>query len=116
MCVCVCACVCECVCVCVCVCALLCSCALALAGPLRLLPLCCAASEPARDVWGCLGRVPEFQRVLCAGPGGQAYTCLECKTKRSIEHVAMPFIFHYLATELAAMNIKCNLSLRTSLD
>ena len=50
-----------------------------------------------------------------AEPGSHAFTCLECHSSKHIEHVAMPFVFHYLATELAAMNIKCNLTLQTTL-
>ena len=51
---------------------------------------------------------------MYAGEGvREVLECRQCKSGSAIEHVAMPFIFHYLATELAAMNIKCNLSVRT---
>ena len=53
--------------------------------------------------------------VVCAEPSSQVLVCQECHSSRHIEHVAMPFVFHYLATELAAMNIKCNLTLKTML-
>eukprot|EP00271_Cylindrocystis_brebissonii_P006048 TRINITY_DN18592_c0_g1_i1.p1 TRINITY_DN18592_c0_g1~~TRINITY_DN18592_c0_g1_i1.p1 ORF type:complete len:1240 (+),score=272.61 TRINITY_DN18592_c0_g1_i1:100-3819(+) len=39
-------------------------------------------------------------------------TCHLCNTGRGIERVAMPFVFKYLAAELAAMNIKVTLGLQ----
>ena len=54
-------------------------------------------------------------RCAPAEPGSHTFRCLECQSSKYIEHVAMPFVFHYLATELASMNIKCNLSLKTTL-
>ncbi|WJX93025.1 DNA-directed RNA polymerase I subunit RPA2 [Trifolium repens] len=38
-------------------------------------------------------------------------TCHACKTSKGMETVAMPYIFRYLAAELAAMNIKVTLKL-----
>ncbi|KAL5564528.1 hypothetical protein UlMin_027692, partial [Ulmus minor] len=38
-------------------------------------------------------------------------TCHACQTGRGMETVAMPFVFRYLAAELAAMNIKMTLQL-----
>ena len=38
-------------------------------------------------------------------------TCHACKTSKGMETVAMPYVFRYLAAELAAMNIKLNLQL-----
>ncbi|KAK9786393.1 hypothetical protein WJX73_005626 [Symbiochloris irregularis] len=46
--------------------------------------------------------------------GREVLTCRSCGSGSAIEQVACPFIFHYLATELAAMNIKCNLTLRNT--
>lgn len=37
--------------------------------------------------------------------------CHACKTSKGIETVAMPYVFRYLAAELAAMNIKMTLQL-----
>ncbi|KAF7836196.1 DNA-directed RNA polymerase I subunit 2 [Senna tora] len=37
--------------------------------------------------------------------------CHACKTSRGMETVAMPYVFRYLAAELAAMNIKMTLQL-----
>ncbi|XP_059638695.1 DNA-directed RNA polymerase I subunit 2 isoform X2 [Cornus florida] len=37
--------------------------------------------------------------------------CNACKTSKGIETVAMPYVFRYLAAELAAMNIKMTLQL-----
>lgn len=39
------------------------------------------------------------------------FTCNACKTRKGMETVAMPYVFRYLATELAAMNIKMELKL-----
>ncbi|KAI3986275.1 hypothetical protein MKX01_028556, partial [Papaver californicum] len=38
-------------------------------------------------------------------------TCHACKTSKGMETVAMPYVFRYLAAELAAMNIKMTLKL-----
>lgn len=38
--------------------------------------------------------------------------CKACKSSKGMETVAMPFVFRYLAAELAAMNIKVSLHLR----
>lgn len=37
--------------------------------------------------------------------------CISCRTSKGMETVAMPYVFRYLATELAAMNIKMTLQL-----
>ncbi|KAJ0974432.1 hypothetical protein J5N97_016397 [Dioscorea zingiberensis] len=41
----------------------------------------------------------------------KSYTCLACKNSKGIETVAMPYVFRYLASELASMNIKLDLRL-----
>ncbi|XP_072962703.1 DNA-directed RNA polymerase I subunit 2 [Typha angustifolia] len=41
----------------------------------------------------------------------KSFTCHACKTKKGMETVAMPYVFKYLASELAAMNIKMELRL-----
>ncbi|KAF6158224.1 hypothetical protein GIB67_015018 [Kingdonia uniflora] len=41
-------------------------------------------------------------------------TCKVCDTSRGMETVAMPYVFRYLAAELAAMNVKMNLRLSSS--
>ncbi|XP_050232672.1 DNA-directed RNA polymerase I subunit 2 [Mercurialis annua] len=38
-------------------------------------------------------------------------TCHACQTSKGMETVAMPYVFRYLAAELAAMNIKMNVQL-----
>jgi DNA-directed RNA polymerase I subunit RPA2 len=38
-----------------------------------------------------------------------AVTCRVCQTGASVESIEIPFVFRYLATELAAMNIKMSL-------
>eukprot|EP00850_Spirogloea_muscicola_P022958 SM000320S12009 [mRNA] locus=s320:61395:62191:- [translate_table: standard] len=42
---------------------------------------------------------------------GRTVVCNLCKSKRSIERVAIPYVFRYLGAELAAMNIKVTLGL-----
>lgn len=37
--------------------------------------------------------------------------CVACQTSKGMETVAMPYVFRYLAAELAAMNIKMTLQL-----
>lgn len=37
--------------------------------------------------------------------------CVACQTSKGMETVAMPYVFKYLAAELAAMNIKMTLQL-----
>ena len=39
--------------------------------------------------------------------------CLTCDSSKGVEKVAMPYVFKYLASELAAMNIRINLELST---
>lgn len=38
-------------------------------------------------------------------------TCHACQTNKGMETIAMPYVFRYLAAELAAMNIKMTLKL-----
>ncbi|KAL2514232.1 nuclear RNA polymerase A2 [Forsythia ovata] len=54
-----------------------------------------------RDMVGDLppGRVPK------------KVTCVACQSSKGMETVAMPYVFRYLAAELAAMNIKMTLQL-----
>ena len=42
---------------------------------------------------------------------GGRRVCSVCGTGAHVESVAMPYVFRYLATELAAMNIKLQLAL-----
>ncbi|KAJ4796363.1 DNA-directed RNA polymerase subunit beta [Rhynchospora pubera] len=44
-------------------------------------------------------------------PVQKTFMCLLCKSSRGIETVAMPYVYRYLAVELAAMNIKMDLRL-----
>ncbi|KAL6883540.1 hypothetical protein ACP4OV_010954 [Aristida adscensionis] len=41
----------------------------------------------------------------------KSFACHACKTSKGMETVAMPYVFRYLAAELAAMNIKLELRL-----
>ena len=57
-----------------------------------------------------------FQRfgVCFAGSDKNAQiTCRICETGKYLEKVALPYVFRFLSTELAAMNIKCTLSVQS---
>ncbi|KAG6650617.1 DNA-directed RNA polymerase I subunit 2 isoform X1 [Carya illinoinensis] len=43
-------------------------------------------------------------------------TCHACQTSKGMETVAMPYVFRYLAAELAAMNIKMTLQISNSAE
>ncbi|PON83619.1 DNA-directed RNA polymerase, subunit [Trema orientale] len=55
-------------------------------------------------------RVSEI-RGLPPRPSSKKIICHSCQTSKGMETVAMPFVFRYLAAELAAMNIKLTLQL-----
>lgn len=48
--------------------------------------------------------------VCNAGMQNVQWTCRICETSKYLEKVALPYVFRFLSTELAAMNIKCTLS------
>lgn len=48
---------------------------------------------------------------LPPGKAPKRVTCHACRTSKGMETVAMPYVFKYLAAELAAMNIKLTLQL-----
>lgn len=56
--------------------------------------------RPVREIGG-----------LPPGRAPKKVTCHACQTSRGMETVAMPYVFRYLAAELAAMNIKMTLKL-----
>lgn len=43
-----------------------------------------------------------------AGAPRGVVTCRLCETSKHVERVALPFVFKYLVSELAAMNIRCS--------
>ena len=45
--------------------------------------------------------------------GGTRVVCRFCESSNNVEKVALPYVFKYLVTELAAMNIKCSLTLKS---
>ncbi|KAK4379648.1 hypothetical protein RND71_001510 [Anisodus tanguticus] len=53
------------------------------------------------------------QEMVGLPPGREPkkVTCLACRSSKGMETVAMPYVFKYLAAELAAMNIKMTLKL-----
>jgi DNA-directed RNA polymerase I subunit RPA2 len=64
-----------------------------------------------------LGPVAAAQMAAMAAEGGGAMVgrvvCPVCSnSSRHIERVAMPYVFKYLATELASMNIKLSIETR----
>ncbi|KHN35264.1 DNA-directed RNA polymerase I subunit RPA2 [Glycine soja] len=56
--------------------------------------------RPVREIGG-----------LPPGRAPKKVTCHACQTSKGMETVAMPYVFRYLAAELAAMNIKMTLKL-----
>lgn len=50
-------------------------------------------------------------RDLPPGKAPKKVTCVSCQSSKGMETVAMPYVFRYLAAELAAMNIKMTLQL-----
>ncbi|XP_071715598.1 DNA-directed RNA polymerase I subunit 2-like [Rutidosis leptorrhynchoides] len=53
-------------------------------------------------------------RAIAGLPPGRVpkkVTCVSCQTSKGMETVAMPYVFRYLAAELAAMNIRMTLQL-----
>lgn len=48
---------------------------------------------------------------LPPGRAPKKVTCHSCQSSKGMETVAMPYVFRYLAAELAAMNIKMTLKL-----
>lgn len=50
--------------------------------------------------------------VRRAERGRLAMRCVQCDTGRNLQRVALPYVFRHLVTELAAMNIKCSLTVR----
>ena len=48
---------------------------------------------------------------LPPGRAPKKVICIACQTSKGMETVAMPYVFRYLAAELAAMNIKMTLQL-----
>lgn len=55
--------------------------------------------------------VREMIGDLPPGRAPKKVTCLACQSSKGMETVAMPYVFRYLAAELAAMNIKMTLQL-----
>jgi DNA-directed RNA polymerase I subunit RPA2 len=60
-------------------------------------------------------RVPATSSDLRGDPTGRdsdRIECMLCKSKESVEKVALPYVFRYLVVELAAMNVKMTMSVR----
>ncbi|XP_022862473.1 DNA-directed RNA polymerase I subunit 2 [Olea europaea var. sylvestris] len=55
--------------------------------------------------------VREMIGDLPPGRAPKKVTCVACQSSKGMETVAMPYVFRYLAAELAAMNIKMTLQL-----
>ncbi len=50
--------------------------------------------------------------LIHAGRTPSDVTCRNCETGKHVRRVALPFVFRYLAVELAAMNIKCTMGVK----
>lgn len=50
--------------------------------------------------------------VHASGPIPIRETCRICRTSRNVSRVALPYVFRYLACELAAMNVRVTISIR----
>lgn len=61
-------------------------------------------AQPQRRVVREIGGIPP-------GRAPKKVMCVACQTSKGMETVAMPYVFRYLAAELAAMNIKLTLQL-----
>lgn len=63
------------------------------------------AKSPAKDIRDKMGSgLPPIRLP-------KKVKCVACNTSKGMETVAMPYVFRYLAAELAAMNIKMTLQL-----
>ena len=51
--------------------------------------------------------------ICAAGDRNTYITCRVCETGKYLQKVALPYVFRFLSTELAAMNIKCTLSIQS---
>ncbi|KAH7653427.1 DNA-directed RNA polymerase I subunit RPA2 protein [Dioscorea alata] len=56
-------------------------------------------------------RIVREIRGLPPAKAPKTFTCLNCRSSKGIETVAMPYVFRYLAAELASMNIRMDLRL-----
>jgi DNA-directed RNA polymerase I subunit RPA2 len=59
---------------------------------------------------------PIAKKPLPSAPIGASreMRCQSCNTSKSCAKVAMPYVFRFLANELAAMNVRVNLSVRST--
>ncbi|KAI3681023.1 hypothetical protein L6452_35804 [Arctium lappa] len=56
-------------------------------------------------------KLMEVTKGLPPARAPKKVTCVSCQTSKGMETVAMPYVFRYLAAELAAMNIRMTLQL-----
>ncbi len=81
--------------------------------PLSLRPRCGSLLSPLTQAPAVQGAAFAGLAAGVAGPAAAKVVCRLCGGgARHIERVGMPFVFKYLATELAAMNIKVAVTLR----
>eukprot|EP00959_Pyramimonas_sp_CCMP1952_P311982 6529316-Pyramimonas_sp.AAC.1 len=55
--------------------------------------------------------IPAPMGVSLVTSSERRITCRVCDSSKGVEKVALPYVFKYLAAELAAMNIRITLSL-----
>lgn len=73
----------------------------------------CSDRHVAEVCSKCGSLLSTLAGASAGGPGnprGRAF-CGTCQTSKNIEAVALPYVFRYLSTELAAMNIKLSLNI-----
>jgi hypothetical protein len=70
-----------------------------------------AAVLPAPDKTQRLTSHPHSFHVHCPGSSAPRVVCRACGSSSAVRRVAVPYVFRYLATELAAMNIKTTLAI-----
>lgn len=66
---------------------------------------------PSRYVCGGCGSLLAPVTVHSSATSERKVTCRWCDTRKAIRVVALPFVFRYLAVELAAMNIRLTMQL-----
>lgn len=77
---------------------------------------CCYHAHLLQCHWTLLGItvVSHISGLCVAGSDKNAQiTCRICETGKYLEKIALPYVFRFLSTELAAMNIKCTLSVQS---
>jgi hypothetical protein len=73
-------------------------------------PRCGSLLSPLTKAQAVQGQAFAGMVAGVQGPAAARVECCVCGTGRFIERCGLPYVFKYLATELAAMNIKVSLT------